>query len=68
MWMADKTRCWAKVEMGRLGTDCLFRKRLAIDCLCLLKELEKEVNELERLHSGPGFSTCLSCHWDLAFT
>lgn len=55
MKTADNALCWAMVEMGRLGTNCLFRKRLAIDRLSLLKELEKEVDELERLRSGPGF-------------
>lgn len=70
MQTADNALCWAMVEMGRLGTDCLFRKRLAIDHLSLLKELEKEVKP-EMLYSDAGFSTglVLSCHqWDLAVT
>lgn len=55
MKTVDNALCWAMVEMGRLGTNCLFRKHLTIDHLSLLKELEKEVDKLERPHSGPGF-------------
>lgn len=47
-------------------TVCLGSASLLID-FCLPKELEKEVDELERLHSGPGFSACFVtvgvCHF-----
>lgn len=56
----DNTQCWPMVEMGRLGTDCLFKGSAALlITFSLCKELEKEVDGLKRLHSCPGFNLVL---------